>query len=440
MNTKNVVRSLSLICAALIICLQPVYARQSLDKIVAVVNNDSISQTELDNYTRLVTSEMSQQPGSVLPPKSVLQNQILNRMILDRIQLQLASQAGIELDSFTVSQALQGIAQQQGISMEQLKRSVEARGISFNEYRDIIKTDMTIQNLQSKEVAQNINVSKTDIEGFLNSPAGQDNSGTEYKLSHILLTTPESPTPDTLKAVQAQAEDMVIKLRNGADFNKMAMSKSAGRQALKGGDLGWRSAGEIPTIFVSYVPTMQVGEIAGPIRSASGFHIIKLQEKRISSEETRTETHVRQILIKPDANTSSEEAKDIILSLQQQITKGADFAKIAEQKSQENRTATKGGDMGWLTESSVLPKFYQHMNKLRANEISEPFETEEGWHIIQVLNRRTQRTSNEAARNKAQEILTIRKTNEALEAWMKRIRDEARVEILIAEDPSAKNS
>lgn len=431
MNINNLVAKLFVVVLAIFLPLQS-FAQQ-LDRIVAIVNNDVISQSELDNFTRLITADIRQKNAGALPPDDVLKSQVLNRMILDKIQLQLAEQVGIEVDSIAVSQALQDLAKQNGQTLEEFKQYQESRGIDFNHYRDMIRTDMITQTLQSREVGQEITVSKTDIESFLNSPAGQDHSGTEYKLSHILIGTAESPSPENLKRAQNEAQDIVNKLRAGADFKKLAMTKSSGRQALNGGDLGWRSAGEVPSLFVSYVPTMQVGEIAGPIRSASGFHIIKLQDKRVAAEESRTETHVRQIFIKTDVNTSNDEAKAILRNLQQKIKKGADFAKLAAQKSQEARTAEKGGDMGWVSEKSVLPKFYQVMTKLRNNEVSDPFQTEEGWHLIQVLDRRNQRNSNEAAWNKAHELLTMRKASEVIEVWTKRIRDDAQVEILLPE-------
>lgn len=427
MNITNS-KILPAILLALCISGQPVYAAQSINRIVAVVNGDAISQTELDSYTKLLLSEM--QPDS-LPAKDVLQQQVLNRMIQNKIQLQLAQQYGIEIDSLSVSQAIQNIAQQQGSTVEELRQSIENKKINYSDYREHIKTEMIIQILQNKEVNQDISITKSDIENYLNSPAGQDNSGVEYKMSHILLSVPESPTPDALKKAQAKAEEMVSKLRAGADFKSIAISSSSGRQALNGGDLGWRSAGELPSMFVTYAPSMQKGEVIGPIRSSSGFHIIKLQDKRVATETQRTETHARQILIKTDLNTSSLEAQRTLRLIKQQVTKGADFAKLAIQKSQENRTAEKGGDMGWIDDSTVTPKFYQEVAKLRNNEISEPFETEEGWHLVQVLDRRTQRTSDEAAWNKAHEIIGNRKAAEALELWTKRIRDEARVEILI---------
>jgi peptidyl-prolyl cis-trans isomerase SurA len=432
MNIKKTVSKLALSVVISILCTQASFAKQTLDQIVAIVNSDVISRYELEAHTKLVVADIKSQPNAVLPSNDVLQEQVLNRMILDQIQVQLAEQYGIEVDSITVSQALQHMAQQKGQSVEQLKHSFESRGIPFDEYRKFVRNELIIQRLQSREVAQDLAISKSDIESFLSSPAGQDNSGTEYKLSHILLLTPEPPTPASLKQVQTQAEAIVASLKNGADFQKTAMTKSAGRQALNGGDLGWRNQGEIPTMFVNYIPNMQVGDIVGPIRSAGGFHIVKLQDKRTSTENS-TETHVRHILISPNKNTSSDEAKAIVASIRKQLLKGADFAKIAAKKSQDMRSASKGGDLGWVNEESVLPQFYQAMSKLRNNEISEPFLTEDGWNLVQVLDRRTRNTSGEAAWNRALEILTIRKTNEAIESWTKRIRDEARVTILLPE-------
>jgi len=440
MNIRFLSQKFAFLCAAFVISLQPVYAAQVLDKVIAVVNGDVISENELSNYVKLVTSEFNAKSDAGLPPKDVLRRQILNRMIIDRVQLQLAEQAGIDVDSLTVSQAIQNLARQQGQSLEQFKRSIESRGIQFNEYRELIRTELTIQRLQSKEVAQEVSITNHDIESYLRSPAGQDNSGTEYHLSHILLLTPESPTPEALKKVQAQADTITAKLKGGADFSKVAMASSAGTQALKGGDLGWRSMGEIPTLFVNYVPDMKVGQVVGPIRSSGGFHIIKLQGKRNSADDSRTETNVRQILITADNSKSSEEAKSILSKLREKILKGAEFAQLAEQHSQDTTTASKGGNMGWLTESSVSSNFYRVMSKLRNNEISEPFQTDDGWTLIQVLDRRSQRTSSEAAWNRAAELLTMRKTNEALETWMKRIRDEAHVEILLPAETSSKNN
>lgn len=440
MKIKTLVSKVSFALLMGAVSITPISARQTLDKVIAVVNSDVISKYELDNYTKYVIANMEAEGNTILPPKDVLQEQVLNRMVLDKIQVQLAEQTGIEVDSITVSDAIQHVARQHGQTLEQFKNSIEKKGLQFDDFRAIVRNDLIIQRLQAREVSRDVVIAKADVESYLSSAAGQDNSGVEYRLNHILLLAPESPTPEALKVVQAKAEELVVSLQKGADFQKTAIAKSAGRQALNGGDLGWRTSGELPTIFVNYVPTMQVGDVVGPIRSAGGFHIIKLAGKRTTETDKLIETHVRQILIVPDNNTSSEEARTLISSIRKQIINGADFAKIAQKKSQDLRSASKGGDMGWVNEQAVLPKFYEVMSKLRNNEISEPFQTEEGWTIVQVLDRRNQATSNEAAWNRAMEVLTARKTNEAIEAWTKRIRDEARVSILLNNDTSNKQA
>lgn len=404
--------------------------KQLLDRVVAVVNKDVITASELENYTKFIVADLKEQGNIALPPSEILREQVLNRMVIDQIQMQLAHQNGIEIDSITVSEAIQQQAKHQNKSVEQLKHKLESQGIQFTEYRELVRKDLLIQRLQAREIASDIVIAKSDIDSFLSSAAGQDDSGNEYKLSHILLPAPENPTPSILKETLNKAENLVAGLKKDVDFAKAAMAKSAGRQALSGGDLGWRNFGEIPTLFVNYVPSMQVGDVVGPIRSASGFHIIKLTDKRTNNNQENIETHVRQILLVPDNHSSSNEARDTLLALRQQIINGADFAKIAQKKSQDMHSAAKGGDMGWIASQNVLPKFYQVMSNLKNGELSEPFQTEEGWNLIQVLDRRNQYTSNEAARNRAIEILTIRKANEAIETWTKRIRDEAQVKIL----------
>lgn len=426
----KIVSKFSALMIACCISNTPIHAAQVLDKVIAVVNNDVISQYELNNYSKLALLDLESQ-GNALPAADVLQTQLLNRLVLDKIQVQLAEENGIEVDSITVTEAVQYVARKKGLGLDEFKRNIESKGVSFDDYRAQVRNDLLVQRLQAREVARDVVISKSDIESYLSSPAGQDHSGTEYKLSHILLLAPESPTPAAIKQVQTKAEELVANLQKGGNFEKAAMSQSSGKQALNGGDLGWRTTGELPTIFVNAVPTMQVGDVVGPIRSAGGFHIIKLTGKRITKNDKDIETHVRQILIIPDSHTSSAEAQKLLQGMRKQIIDGADFAKIAQKKSQDLRSAAKGGDIGWVHENAVLPKYFEAISKLRNNEISEPFQTEEGWHLVQVLDRRTQHTSNEAAWNKASEILTMRKTNEAIEAWTKRIRDEARVEIFL---------
>lgn len=429
-----VIKILGCVCLlAIAFYVNNVTARQTVDKIVAVVNDEVISQSELDRYTTLMTSELIGQSNGGLPPSKELQKQILNHMILDRIQMQMARAYGIEMDSFAVTQAIQEIARQQHLSVDQLKHEVESRNINYNDYRELIRTEMITQSLQSREIGHEITVAKHEVESFLSSAAGQDQSGVEFQLGHILLPLPDAPTPEILKKAQTEAEKLIKELRNGADFSKMAMAKSAGRQALNGGDLGWRTAAELPTLFTNYVQNMQVNEVAGPIRSTGGMHIIKLLDKRVNSKQAQIEAHVLQIVLTPSNKLSSDEAKILITDLHKQIKQGAEFSKVAEQNSHDTRSANKGGDIGWVTADVVPETFANVMRTARSGEVSQPFLTEEGWTIIQVLDKRLQRSSDSSEWDRAMQILTMRKMNEAMEAWTKRIRDEAQVKILLPE-------
>lgn len=420
-----------IICAIVLSCITfSVLAREELDRIIATVNKDVISLCELDNYIKIVTLDAKEHE---LPTKDILRRQVLNKMILDKIQLQLADEYGIDVDSVVVSQSLQSMAASQNISMQELQTQIESKNVNFADYRELLKQEIIMSRLQSREVAQDVVISKSDIESYLNSPAGQDQSGTEYHLGHILLSAPEQPTPEELQKTQQEADKIVETLKNGEDFAKTAMENSSSQQALKGGDLGWRSSAELPTLFVSFVPSMNTGDIVGPIRSASGFHIIKLHDKRVGNQELLSEYHVRQILLKPNENKSDQEVEATMHKILQQLKSGSDFAKLAHKNSEETRTASKGGDMGWISKKSVLPKFYDVMSSLEENAYSEPFRTDAGWHVIQLLDKRTHYSSNEAAWNKARDVLAMRKTGEMLEVWAKRLRDEANVQIFLDE-------
>jgi len=405
-------------------------AAKALDQVIAVVNNDVITTSDLKRHSKLLLTRLDPQQAK-LPPKDILEQQILNQMILDKIQLQLASNIGLDVDSASVDEALNNIASNDKLSVAELRQRMEQDGIAFKDFREHVKDEVLISRLRQREIGQEIVISAADIDGFLNSPVGQDQTGTEYHLAHILISAPDAaPTAASLDKYQAQANALVKSLKEGANFSQVAMAKSSGQYALQGGDLGWRRIGELPTIFVKYLPTMQLDEIVGPIRSANGFHIIKLVGKRSGDKVTHTETHVRHILIKPGVNLSDKEAEKSIKDLHTQIVNGAKFSTLAEQKSEELSTAVKGGDLGWITASSVTPDFYKQVMALQPGSVSQPFKTDLGWHLIEVLGRRSQDNSSEAARNKATEILRQRKYHELLEAWLKRIRSEAKVEII----------
>lgn len=407
-----------------------VVASQPLDKIVAIVDNDIITNSELEQHKKLVLSNIDLANTS-LPSENILKKQILNQMILTKLQLQLANDTGIEVSAENIDSYMQDMASGAGLTVTALQNDLKSQGVSLAEFRTNLQHEIAINQLRQREIARNIVISNADIDGFLSSPVGQDRSGTEYHLRHIVLSISDTPTPQAITKAKLQAETIVSDLKHGADFAKMAMTKSSGQQALHGGDLGWRRISEIPTLFIKHAPTMQINEIVGPIQSANGFHIIKLVEKRIGKTTQHLETHVRQILIKSGLNTSDAEAEKRLLAIRKQILAGKDFATLARRKSEELNTASQGGDLGWLTAAAVLPTFYSKMQTLKNGELSLPFKTDMGWHLIQVLDRRSHNSSLDATRNRAKDILRERKLQEMLEAWLKRLRDNAKVEILL---------
>jgi len=318
--------------------------------------------------------------------------------------------------------------------LNQMREFLEEQGIPFDYFRETVKKELTLSRLQQKEIGQQISVSKTDIEHFLNSPQGQDKTGSEYRLGHILIALPEAPTPSEIQKAKLQVEDLKKQLATGANFNTLAMSKSAGPQALNGGDLGWKKGTELPTLFAKQALSMSVNEVHGPIRNSSGFHLIKLLEKRsengiVPESPKSSTTHVRQILIRNSDKISDTEAKALLSKLRSRIIQGASFAKMAEKHSEEPGSSAKGGDLGWVTQQSLVKPFYTTMSSLKPGELSQPFKTELGWHLIQVVERKIQKNNSEAMRNKAMDILYQRKFEDQLTSWLKRIREDAAIKI-----------
>lgn len=406
---------------------------QSLDQMVAIVNNDTITGSELEYQTNLLLLRLKQNETE-LPPMAEFKKQILERMIIEKIQLQMATEASIEIDDTTLNQTLEEIANRDGMPLSQMHEFLEEQGIPFNYFKDTVKKELILTRLQQKEVGQHISVSKTDIEHFLNSPQGQDKTGCEYRLGHILIGLPATPSPQEIAKAKSEAEDIRKQLVAGASFKTLAMTKSAGPQALNGGDLGWRKSTELPTLFAKQALSMAVNDIQGPIQNTSGFHIIKLLEKRHHENNTlaplkASAAHVRQILIKTDDKKSDQEAKALLAELKTQIEQGASFTTMAQKYSQEKASAAKGGDLGWITQQSVLKPFYTQMSTLKTGTISQPFKTQLGWHLIQVVERKAQNNASEAMRNKAMDILYQRKFEDQLGSWLKRIREDAAVKI-----------
>lgn len=402
---------------------------QEIETIAAVVNEDVITRTELEKRLQLIKQQL-QQKGTPLPPDNLIRKQVLDQMVLERLQLQEADKLGIRIDDETVNQVIANLARENNMSLEQFREVLGREGFGFREFRDNIRQELILTQLRKQRVANRIKVTEREIDNYLATMATRKGRNTEYHLAQILIALPEAASPEQVQAARETAEDILARLREGADFAQTAIEVSNGRHSLEGGDLGWLKAGQIPTIYSGLITDMKEGEISNVIRSPSGFHIVKLLETR--GDENRHvvhQTHARHILIKPTEVLSLEEARDRITKLRQRIVEdGANFAILAETNSDDPGSASQGGDLGWVNPGTMVPEFEKQMNALQPGEISKPFQTEFGWHIVQVLDRRDYDDTSKVRRSQARQNIGQRKTNAALQTWLRELRSEAYVE------------
>jgi peptidyl-prolyl cis-trans isomerase SurA len=403
------------------------FATEPLNRIVAVVNDDVVLASEFEAKLNIVREQLRSQ-NTELPPENVLRQQVLDRVILDQLQLQLAVSNNIQIDDETLASNLRNIAQQNNMSLEQFRATLEGEGHDFNAFREEIRNQITIARLHQQMVGSRINVTEQEIDTLLANEKTWGGAEKEYHLGHILIPVPDGASPEQNRAAQKQAEDTVAALRGGADFAETAVAVSAGQTALQGGDLGWRKAGQLPTVMAEVVNNIQAGEIADPVRAAGGFHIVKLLEVRGEGRQLITQTHARHILLTADELLPEAEVPSRLEQLRERLVGGEDFAALARAHSKDKVSASKGGDLGWTNPGDLVPQFEEAMNALKINEISQPVETRFGWHIIQVLERREHDSTDELKRNQARELIRKRKTDEELALWMRRLRDEAYVE------------
>ncbi|HRD64551.1 MAG TPA: peptidylprolyl isomerase [Candidatus Competibacter sp.] len=428
----------------------------ALDAIVAVVNDDVITRRELDVATAVIERQLRQRKVSI-PPRSVLENQVLERLILAQLQVRAAERNGITVDDATLNAAIETLAQRNNMNLTQMRQTVEKDGISFARFRDDVRREIMGARLRQKLVDSQLQVSEQDVESLRAQLVGQNGFGSgeegvgggsdsggarQYHIAQILVALPEGATPQQIDAVRRKADDVVAQLRKGADFQQLAVGVSAGRQALEGGDLGWRTADQLPTLFAGVVPKLRPGQFSELIRSPSGFHIVKLLEvkgggatpvhSRAPTAEKQglvTETHARHILLKTSPQLSDDEARQRLEQLRQRVRSGEDFATLAKDNSDDKVSGARGGDLGWVTPGMLVPQFEQEMKSLQPNQISAPFKTQFGWHIVQVLERRQGRASPEMDRTRAREALLRRRSDEEWELLLRRLRDEAYVEV-----------
>jgi len=398
-----------------------------IDRVVAVVNDDVITATELQTRINDLKKQLSRQ-GTTLPPPDVLRKKVLERFVLDRIQLKLAAANGIRVSDEMLNKTISAIATQNKLSLSDFRKVLQQDGYDFAHFRDNMREEITMRRLRQRQVASRITVSPQEIDNFLINQRAQGHVDDEYHLGHILIALPESASPAQIRKKRAQARAVLKKLQQGANFTTTAAAVSDGRQALQGGDLGWRKAGELPTIFADAVQGMKTGDLSTVIRSPSSFHIIKLLGHRSTKHHVIKQTHARHILIRPNALVSEADAKKKLLELRERILKGEDFAKLAASNSADKASAADGGDLGWAGPGKMVPAFEAAMNKLAPGEISPPVKTPFGWHLIQVLDRRVIDDTDKFKREQARKFIYQRKLDESEAEWLRKLRGESYVE------------
>jgi peptidyl-prolyl cis-trans isomerase SurA len=405
-------------------------ANQPLDRIVAVVNDEVVLQSELN---QALTAVQQQYAGHTeqLPPTNVLQQQVLNRLILMHLQTQKAQEQGIHVSDADVDQAVQGVAQQNKITADQLRTEVERSGASFAAFRQQLADQLTVQRLHQSVVQNSVSISDSEINNLLASPTYKAG---EVHLAHIQISIPSGADASAIKAAQAKADKAVAAIKGGMDFNAAAIRFSDASDALEGGDLSWRRIDEIPASFADTVSSMKTGDVSPALRGATGFHILKLLDQRESSRKLVTEFHARQIIIKPSELVTLAQAEQKVRDLYNRIiNKHEDFAKLAKEDSKDDTTANAGGDMGWFAQGVWGEQIAQELGQLKDNEVSKPFQTQAGWHIIQRLGTRQSDVTDELAREQARQAIGTRKSEQAYDDFLRDLRSNAYIDIVVPE-------
>ncbi|MBA1323008.1 peptidylprolyl isomerase SurA [Pseudomonas plecoglossicida] len=429
MKTKLIDRLRPLMLGAALLTGVAHAAPQPLDSVVAIVDNDVVMKSQLDQRVREVEQTIAKRGGG-MPPPGALDQQVLERLIVENLQLQIGERSGIRITDEELNQAIGTIAQRNGMSLEQFQAALRRDGLSFDDAREQVKREMIISRVRQRRVAERIQVSEQEVKNFLASDQGKMQLSEEFHLSNILIPTPEGANSAAIQAAAQQAGQVYQQLKQGADFAQMAIARSASENALEGGDMGWRKAGQLPPEFAKMLSGLSNGEIAQPIRIPNGFLILKMEEKRGGSENVlRDEVHVRHILIKPSEIRSDAATEQLAEKLYERIKNGEDFAALAKSFSEDPGSALNGGDLNWVDPNSLVPEFREEMARAQQGEVTRPFRTQYGWHVLEVMGRRATDSTDQAREQQALSVLRNRKYDEELQTWLRQIRDEAYVEI-----------
>jgi peptidyl-prolyl cis-trans isomerase SurA len=444
MIARNVLCILLLVCLAAPALAQderkapaaapPPRAAQVVDRIVAVVNEDIITQRELDQRIGVVTRQLEKQ-GTPLPPRDQLSRQVLERIILSKVQLQFAKESGVKVEDAQVDRALANIARDNNLTLTQFRSALQRDGVPFNKFRDDLRSEMTLGRLRDREVDSKITVSDSEVDYQMKQEAQKPASATEDELlvAHIIVRIPEQATPEDIERRRKRAEEALAALKRGDNFGQVSASYSDAQEAMQGGAIGWRTPGKLPTLYGDTLAAMKKGDVSPIVKSGNGFHILKLVDQRgRGAAQALTQTRARHILIKTSDNVSSAEARRRIDQVKDRLAAGADFAELAKTFS-EDASSTKGGEIGWVLPGDTIPEFERAMNALEIGAASEPVETPFGWHIIEALERKEMEQNTERQRATMRQALRQRKADEAFEEWLRQLRDRAYVEYRLDE-------
>lgn len=398
-----------------------------LDSIAAVVNDGVVLTSELKIEIQQIVARLEAQ-GTQVPPMSQLAPQILERLVIRRIQLQRAERIGMQIPDETLNIALADIAERNGVSLSDLPDMLRREGIDYANYRMEMRDQLIVEQLRQRDVIGGINVTPRELEDYLERQAGRANRNVEFKLSHILISTSANADPENVATAEKRAWEIYERATNGEPFVELAVAYSDGQQALDGGDMGWRKGEELPTLFADIVPGLEIGQVGEPIRSASGYHLVRLDDRRGAEPIMESQTRARHILITANEILDDEAVRQKLTEIRQQIIDGDSFEAVAKVVSEDPGSAINGGDLGWNGPDMFVPEFQTVCDQLEINEISEPFRSNFGWHIIQLLDRRVHDTTDEVMHQEAMMAIRNSKLNEETELWARRLRDQAFVE------------
>jgi len=398
-----------------------------LDSIAAVVNDGVVLTSELKIEIQQIVARLEAQ-GTQIPPISQLAPQILERLVIRRIQLQRAERIGMQIPDETLNIALADIAERNGVSLSDLPDMLRREGIDYANYRMEMRDQLIVDQLRQRDVIGSINVTPRELEDYLERQAGRANRNVEFKLSHILISTSANADPENVATAEKRAWEIYERATNGDPFVELAIAHSDGQQALDGGDMGWRKGEELPTLFADIVPGLEIGQVGEPIRSASGFHLVRLDDRRGAEPIMESQTRARHILITANEILDDEAVRQKLTEIRQQIIDGDSFEAVAKVVSEDPGSAINGGDLGWNGPDMFVPEFQAVCDQLEIDEISEPFRSNFGWHVIQLLDRRVHDTTDEVMHQEAMMAIRNSKLNEETELWARRLRDQAFVE------------